>query len=75
VKILGVGKLSKKLTIVAGWYSKTAHEQITKAGGTANGPDGKPFEFPKPKKKFVKRDAKKPRKDEPVATEPEAKKE
>src|SRR4051812_3317811 len=29
VKILGNGKLSKKLTIVAGWYSKSAHEQIT----------------------------------------------
>jgi large subunit ribosomal protein L15 len=60
VKILGEGTLSKKLTIVAGWYSKSAHEAVTKAGGTAQNAEGQPFEFPKPKKKFVKReDAKK----------------
>src|SRR4051794_38927612 len=35
VKILGDGELKKKLTVVAGWYSKSAHEKITKAGGTA----------------------------------------
>jgi hypothetical protein len=56
VKILGNGELKKKLTITAGWYSKSAHEQITKLGGTANGPKGEAFEFPKEKKKFVKRD-------------------
>lgn len=56
VKILGEGKLTKKLTIVAGWYSKTAHEAIGKAGGSAQNVQGQPFEFPKPKKKFVKRD-------------------
>jgi large subunit ribosomal protein L15 len=56
VKILGNGKLSKKLTISAGWYSKSAHEQITKLGGAANDAKGQTFEFPKPKKKFVPRD-------------------
>ena len=56
VKILGNGELTKKLTINAGWYSKSAHEQITKLGGTANNAKGETFEFPKPKKKFVPRD-------------------
>src|SRR4051794_19467305 len=35
VKILGDGAFSKKLTVVAGWYSKTAHQKITDAGGAA----------------------------------------
>jgi len=58
VKILagGGGKLSKKLTIVAGWYSKSAHAAITGAGGTAQNLKGEAFEFPKPKKKFVPRE-------------------
>jgi large subunit ribosomal protein L15 len=56
VKILGDGKLSRKLTIVAGWYSRSAHEAIGKAGGTAQNAQGQPFEFPKPKKKFVPRE-------------------
>ena len=56
VKILGDGKISKKLTIVAGWYSKSAHEKITQAGGTAQNAKGEAFEFPKPKKKFVPRE-------------------
>ena len=55
VKILGDGEFRKKLTVVAGWYSKSAHEKITKAGGTAQNLKGEPFEFPKPKKKFVPR--------------------
>jgi large subunit ribosomal protein L15 len=54
VKILGDGTLSKKLTIVAGWYSRSAFDAIGKAGGAANNAEGQPFEFPKPKKKFVK---------------------
>src|SRR5688500_18483746 len=33
VKILGEGKLSKKLTIIAGWYSKSAHAAIAESGG------------------------------------------
>ncbi len=56
VKILGDGDISKKLTVMAGWYSKSAHEKITKAGGTAQNLKGEAFEFPKPKKKFVKRE-------------------
>jgi len=56
VKILGTGELTKKLTVVAGWYSKGAFEKITKAGGQANNEKGETFEFPKPKKKFIKRD-------------------
>lgn len=56
VKILGDGAMSKKLTIVAGWYSKSAHEKITQAGGTAQNVQGQAFEFPKPKKKFIPRD-------------------
>lgn len=53
VKILGDGSLTKKLTVVAGWYSKSAVEKITAAGGVAQNAKGEPFQFPKPKKKFV----------------------
>lgn len=56
VKILGEGKLSKKLTVVAGWYSKSAHAAINGAGGAAQNLKGETFEFPKPKKKFVPRE-------------------
>ena len=56
VKILGEGKLTKKLTIVAGWYSKSAHKQITDAGGTAQNLKGEAFAFPKEKKKFIPRE-------------------
>ena len=56
VKILGEGNLTKKLTIVAGKYSKSAHEKITQLGGTAQNLKGEPFEFPKVKKKFEKRE-------------------
>jgi hypothetical protein len=57
VKILGEGAISRKLTVVAGWYSRSAHQKITDAGGTAQNLKGEPFEFPKPKKKFVPREA------------------
>jgi large subunit ribosomal protein L15 len=57
VKILGEGAISRKLTVVAGWYSRSAHQKITEAGGTARNLKGEPFEFPKPKKKFVPREA------------------
>jgi large subunit ribosomal protein L15 len=57
VKILGNGTLSKKLTVIAGWYSKSAHGKIVELGGTAQNAKGETFEFPKPKKKFVKREA------------------
>ena len=48
--------MTKKLTFQVGWYSKTAYEQITAAGGTALTVKGEPFAFPKPKKKFVLRE-------------------
>ena len=41
---------------MAGWFSKSAHEKIGKAGGTAQNLKGEAFEFPKPKKKFVPRE-------------------
>ena len=74
VKILGNGAISKKLTVLAGWFSKSAHEKITQAGGAAQNAKGEAFEFPKPKKKFVKRDkAKKPKGDDaPAAAAPDA---
>jgi large subunit ribosomal protein L15 len=56
VKILGDGELSKKLTVVAGWYTRSAHEKIGAAGGTAQNTKGQTFEFPKPKKKFIPRE-------------------
>jgi large subunit ribosomal protein L15 len=54
VKILGDGNLSKKLTVVAGWYSRSAHQKITAAGGTAQDAKGQTFVFPKPKPRFPK---------------------
>ena len=56
VKILGDGAISKKLTVVAGWYSRSAHQKIGEAGGAAQNLKGEAFEFPKPKKKFVPRE-------------------
>ena len=56
VKILGDGKLSKKLTVVAGWFSKSAYEKFTQAGGAAQNMKGEAFQFPKEKKKFVPRE-------------------
>jgi len=55
VKILAEGELTKKLTVHAGWFSKTAHGAIIKLGGAALNAAGNPFEFPKVKKKFVLR--------------------
>jgi large subunit ribosomal protein L15 len=72
VKILGEGKLGKKLTVVAGWYSKSAHEKITQAGGSAQNLKGEAFEFPKPKKKFVPREAGSKKKKAIVADEASA---
>lgn len=53
VKVLGDGELSKKLSIQAGWYSKSAHAKIAAAGGTTLNAAGEPFAYPKPK--FVPR--------------------
>lgn len=55
VKVLAEGELTKKLTVHAGWYSKTAYDAITKLGGSALNAAGNAFEFPKEKKKFVLR--------------------
>jgi large subunit ribosomal protein L15 len=68
VKVLGDGELTKKLTIIAGWYSKSAHEKITQLGGTAQNLKGEAFEFPKPKKKFIPREGA-PKKSKKAATE------
>ncbi len=74
VKILGNGELSKKLTIVAAKYSKSAHQKIAAAGGTAQNVKGETFAFPKPKKKFVPREAvKKAKKTEEAPEQVEAK--
>jgi large subunit ribosomal protein L15 len=59
IKILGNGDLSKKLTVVAGWYSKSAHQKIAGAGGAAQNLKGEEFQFPKPKSRFVPRAPKK----------------
>lgn len=57
VKILGEGTLSKKLTVTAAKYSKSAYKLITEAGGSAKHASGEAFEFPKEKKKFVDKKA------------------
>ena len=56
VKILGDGKLSKKLTLKADWYTKSALARIAELGGEALNAKGEKFELPKPKKIFVKRE-------------------
>lgn len=56
VKVLGEGELKKKLTVQASWFSKSAHEKIVAAGGSAQNLKGEAFEFPKPKKKYVPRE-------------------
>jgi large subunit ribosomal protein L15 len=69
VKVLGDGEFHKKLTVVASWYSKSAHEKINAAGGSAQNLKGEAFEFPKPKKKFVPREGgagKKQKKEQPA---------
>lgn len=59
VKILGDGDVGRKLTVVAGAYSRSAHQKITQAGGVANNSKGEAYEFPKVKKRFIKRPAEK----------------
>ena len=56
VKILGGGELSKRLNVTAGWYSKSAHEKITGAGGAAKNLKGEDFKFPKPRPRFDHKD-------------------
>lgn len=59
VKILGDGALSKKLNVTAAWYSKSAHEKITGAGGAARNLRGEEFKFPKPTPRFKHQEKKK----------------
>jgi len=73
VKILGDGKLTKKLTVVAEWFSKSAYAKIIEAGGTAQNLKLEPFAFPKPKKIFVPREPVKKPKSEGAAPAAEAK--
>jgi len=76
VKILGEGKLPKKLNVIATKYSKAAHAAVIDAGGTAKTPKGADFAFPKVKKKFIPREkpkaAKKGAEDAPAADAPAA---
>jgi large subunit ribosomal protein L15 len=72
VKILGEGNLTKKLTVVAGWYSKSAFEKIGQAGGEAQNLKGEAFAFPKPKKKFIPREGGPKKSKKAAAAEAEA---
>jgi len=76
VKILGDGEVTKKLNITASFFTKSALEKITKAGGKALTLKGEEFTTPKPKPVFVKRDKKKPAAAEeaPAAAAPEGEK-
>ena len=56
VKILGDGTISKKLNVQVGWYSKSAHEKITGAGGSTRNLKGEDFKFPKPTPRFQHKD-------------------
>jgi large subunit ribosomal protein L15 len=60
VKILGVGELSKALSVSAHGFSKTAKKKIEAAGGTVTWLRGEPV--PRPKRKVTRR---------PAAPEPE----
>lgn len=62
VKILGDGELSKRLDVTVGWYSKSAREKITGAGGSAKNLRGDDFKFPKPAPRFDHKDQNKKKK-------------
>ena len=68
VKILGDGKLTRKLTVIAGWYSKSAVEKITAAGGAVQDMQGKAFSIPKERTHLAHKPAVKV-KEEPKAEE------
>jgi large subunit ribosomal protein L15 len=63
VKILGSGELTKKLTVFAHLFSKSAREKIEGAGGSITWLRGEPKPKPKPKKE---------RKRKPPVEQPEA---
>jgi large subunit ribosomal protein L15 len=72
VKILGQGQITHPVTVVAGWYSRSAHAGIVAAGGQAQNLSGQPFEFPKPKTKFVPRQPVKKKAAQPAEAEGDA---
>lgn len=49
VKILGEGKLTRKLTVVASAYSRSAAKAISDAGGEAQDANGQAYQFREPK--------------------------
>jgi hypothetical protein len=58
LKILGDGAITKKLTVLAGWYSKSALEKINQAGGAAQNAKGEAFIYPKVRRvKFHQKNA------------------
>jgi large subunit ribosomal protein L15 len=68
VKILGNGELTKKLTVAAHGFSKTAREKIEAAGGTVTWLRGEPVEKkPKHKPKAVTSADEEPEASEPAA--------
>ena len=67
VKVLGVGELSKALSVSAHGFSKTAKKKIEKAGGTVTWLRGEPV----PKKQKVRK-AKPQVEEEPIDEAPEA---
>jgi len=69
VKILGAGELTKKLTVSAHGFSKTAKEKIEAAGGSIAWLRGEPV--PKPKRQRVRKRAAETE-EQPEAAEPEA---
>ena len=75
VKILGDGSITKKLTITASRYSKSAYDKLSKAGATLQNLKGEPYQLPKEKKKFVPRPKAKKTEEAPAAPAAEAKQE
>jgi large subunit ribosomal protein L15 len=53
VKVLGNGNIEKKLNVQAKWFSRSAHEKISQAGGAAQDEKGQPFVFPREKPRRV----------------------
>jgi large subunit ribosomal protein L15 len=64
VKILGMGELTKKLTVSAHSFSASAREKIDKAGGTVNWLRGEPKPKRKRPRKPLPTDTSKPPSDE-----------
>ena len=70
VKILGIGELSKALSVSAHGFSKTAKEKIEAAGGTVTWLRGEPVPRAVPKR--ARKPKATPEDDEPEANEPAA---